>query len=332
VSPIKGITDELRLPRAGKIRIGIKKKNDKGKEYPSAVDYFVCPDEVIKVYGDKPKTLDIMFPIEDDTQFFPQWYKMYGTSKEFKDLSGLKCKGDGETATRVNKKGNMVPHECKGEECPDYISKQCRRVAILQFMLPNVPGIGVYQISTTSRNSIYNLNGGIAFIRALAGRVRMIPLKLALIDQTVQADGKKKVVKILKIDTENFCLADLQAAALVDPQRVGLPAPVDESEEDLLVEPIEAEEIEPEVVELEAEAVPVEMVGEKTIIEIMDNVDTHVEAGRYSMSIFNSKLYKKYGAIGVAGLTQEQADEVLNGFKQDQAVKSSGPGQGKLPT
>jgi hypothetical protein len=52
--PIKGIPEIVRLPRLGKIRLGIKKKTDAGVSYPSPTDYFVCPDELKKVFGEKP--------------------------------------------------------------------------------------------------------------------------------------------------------------------------------------------------------------------------------------------------------------------------------------
>jgi len=59
--PIKGLSEQLRLPRRGKIRLGEKKKSEKtGKTYPISLDYFVVPDEVKKVYGEKPRKLDIM--------------------------------------------------------------------------------------------------------------------------------------------------------------------------------------------------------------------------------------------------------------------------------
>ena len=41
--PIKGLSEQRRLPRLGKIRLGVKKKNQKGIEYPASTDYFVCP-------------------------------------------------------------------------------------------------------------------------------------------------------------------------------------------------------------------------------------------------------------------------------------------------
>ena len=55
MSPIKGISEIVRLPRLGKIRLGIKEEGADGKLYPTPTDYFVCPDEVKKVFGEKPK-------------------------------------------------------------------------------------------------------------------------------------------------------------------------------------------------------------------------------------------------------------------------------------
>ncbi len=94
VRQIKGLSELRRLPRLGKIRLGIKRLAKSGKEQPAEVDYFVVPPEVAKVYGERPKELLIMFPVEDVTQIFPQAYKWYGAG------AGLKCKGDGETAIR----------------------------------------------------------------------------------------------------------------------------------------------------------------------------------------------------------------------------------------
>ena len=64
MAPIKGISEVVRLPHLGKIRLGIKKEKADGIPYPSPTDYFACPDEVRKVFGEKPKELRIMFPTE----------------------------------------------------------------------------------------------------------------------------------------------------------------------------------------------------------------------------------------------------------------------------
>jgi hypothetical protein len=150
--PIEGLTNIVRIPRLGKIRLGIKaKSNKKDSEYPKATDYFVVPNEVKEVYGDKPTELEIMFPVEDPEMFAQQWLRAYSMSQ------GLVCIGNGlEAKRKVDvETGAMANHEtnqwewhqitCESQECPEYQSKTCRRVMNLQFLLPEVPGLGVWQ-------------------------------------------------------------------------------------------------------------------------------------------------------------------------------------------
>lgn len=102
---IKGLSERRRLPRLGKIHLGVKKTKKSGNrqvEYPSETDYFVVPPEVAAGFGEKPKALKIMFPVENAEVFFQQWYKMYGSA------AALKCKGDGETGTAVDEKRKSV--------------------------------------------------------------------------------------------------------------------------------------------------------------------------------------------------------------------------------
>ena len=44
MAPIEGVTDRSRLPRLGKMRLGIKVEQERTASYPRAVDYFayVC--------------------------------------------------------------------------------------------------------------------------------------------------------------------------------------------------------------------------------------------------------------------------------------------------
>src|SRR3990170_3553412 len=89
---IKGVSEIIRLPRLGKIRLGVRRENEEGISYPVPTEYFVCPDEVKKVFGDKPKELRIMFPTEDLRQWASQYLRCYSASR------GLICRGDGEMA------------------------------------------------------------------------------------------------------------------------------------------------------------------------------------------------------------------------------------------
>lgn len=223
---IIGLSEKLRLPRKGKIRLGEKKLSKKGKEYPSTLDYFAVPEEVTEVYGEKPRKLDIMFPMEDRDDFFPQWYKRYGHSK------GLICKGDGKTATElpqgtglvkdgkpVDEKGDpvdlndlqMKEIDCEGKECSYYQERECKQVGNLQIILPKVKGLGIYQIDTSSYNSIVNINSGIKLIRGMLERVGInriswIPLCLEVKMQEAHPVVKGKriltIIPVMSVDLE----------------------------------------------------------------------------------------------------------------------------------
>lgn len=216
MSPIKGLSEVRRLPRLGKIHLGVKveKTNDKGEvvsTYPRATDYFVCPPEVQAVYGEKPQKLDIIIPIEDDEVWANQYYRQYSRSR------GLVCKGDGETCRRMvdattgdtaNRDSKTVSWKeglsCPGKACLDYQRKACQEVMNLQFLLPRVPGLGVWQVDTGSVNSILNINSEATMIRSICGRVNWIPLVLTLepTEVTNPEDGKKKVVRCLHLRHE----------------------------------------------------------------------------------------------------------------------------------
>jgi len=247
--PIKGVTEVVRLPRLGKIRLGIKKENAEGILYPSPTDYFVCPDEVKKVFGEKPKELHIMFPTDDETQWASQYYKFYS------EAGNLLCRGDGETAlARVETIGRernskekvitkMLEMPCNPDRCPCYRQGYCRRVMNLQFILPDCPGFGVYQLDTSSLYSIVAINSSIELIRAICSRLAMIPLSLKLIEQEVIVEGNKKPIWILNL-TSPYSLAEIQKFAQTPPgQALLLPVPDSEAPDDLFSQEISGWEI-----------------------------------------------------------------------------------------
>ncbi|MDI3519254.1 MAG: hypothetical protein PWQ34_1401, partial [Caldanaerobacter sp.] len=150
------------------------------------------------LYGDKPRELDIMFPVNDPEMFFPQWLKRYGNNR-------LLCKGDGETAFETNPQtGEIKQIECKYRNCPYYQKGQCREVGNLLFYVQGIPE-GVFQIDTSSINSIKKINTAIDIIKsANGGKIAGIPLKLALVPMKVLADGKyNKTVYILHLYQPN---------------------------------------------------------------------------------------------------------------------------------
>lgn len=236
---IKGISDKRRFPRIGKIRLGIKKENARGVEYPSAVDYFVVnPDQSTSeeaakafrdVYKEKPRAIDVMFPVNDVEKFFPQFYRRYGSG------SGLLCKGDGETATEIDREtGEIIERECDPAECEWAAKKHCRPVGTLQFLLYKVPGLGIWQIDTSSYHSIVNLNSAIDFIRGLTGgKISWIPLKLLIRPKEVQVEGRKKTVFVLDLASEEVKLQNILTAAQKTPAQFLLGGEVEMPQADM---------------------------------------------------------------------------------------------------
>lgn len=248
--PINELSDIVRIPRLGKIRLGIKitSKEKKNVQYPKATDYFVVPEEVAAVYGEKPTELEIMFPVEDSELFAQQWLRAYSLTQ------GLVCIGNGIDAKRKvdTATGAMADHEtkqwewremtCDSQECPEYQTKRCRRVMNLQFLLPNVPGLGVYQIDTSSFYSIVNINSMIKMLKGMLGRCSMVPLTLGLGPVEVSPpEITKKTVYIMHIK-KNIKLAQLAQIAQLPLARVLIPEPETEvPPDDLFPESVIAE-------------------------------------------------------------------------------------------
>lgn len=282
--PVKGITDRRRLPRVGKIHLGVRvTKPGTTIEYPQQTEYFVVKEEPStsldavqafrEIYGEKPRELDVMFPVDDDSLFADVNLKMYTGSW------GLTCRGDGETAmakwdpaqdgprpqrpdederpypragTWANKSSQSWVYQtipCLADRCPMQGEKpQCRTVQNLQFVLPRVRGIGVWQIDTGSWNSIQSVLSCIAMVKAVTGgRVRGIPLKLSLVPKQVtpsQAGSgaavgvehggsvKTTTVQVMDLRLPDMTLEQMVLAASKLPEHALLPPPepVDEEE------------------------------------------------------------------------------------------------------
>jgi len=213
--PVKGWINNVRLPRIGKIHLGVK-QGQPGKQYPKAVDYFVVKaDESTSpaaakafadVYGEEPREIDVMFPSDDVETFFRQDLASYYRTKA--GASDLFCKGDGERAVRSTEAGR-VEMPCLYQECPIYASGKCSEIGRLQFLLPKVKGLGVWQIDTGSFHSVSRLMGSIQMLQAVTGgRIRMIPLKLRVTPLAVSPDGKPKTVYVMDLGVEDMKLED----------------------------------------------------------------------------------------------------------------------------
>ena len=110
----------------------------------------------------------------------------------------------------------------------------------LQFLLPDCPGFGVYQLDTSSYHSIVNINSMLELIRSTCQRVSMLPLVLRLVPKEVQVEGEDKVVHVLELGT--LCsLSKMQEYARIPPGQVMLvpPPPDSEAPDDLFPHAVE---------------------------------------------------------------------------------------------
>ncbi len=242
--PIAGLTDINRPPRQGMLRLGIKKKTTSGKEYPAEVDYFILdpetPDKEEKArliekfheaFGDKPKTISITLPYSDIDEVFPQNYKRYGRN------TSLKCIGDGVTATcteepfaqglkTIGKDERGLPKvECKGRDCvfattnENSTAKECKATATLSVKIHPLGGIGVWQVTTGSFNSIVNINSCIRDLIDEYGRAHALPLVLERRPQETSFKGKKTTHYTLHINTDKSII-EMVRQAQIAPERV----------------------------------------------------------------------------------------------------------------
>lgn len=283
-SRIKGLSQVRRLPRLGKVRLGIKVKKARADSrckhnagaichfcsFPKEVSYFVCPPEVQRIYGREPVELDVMLPIENEEVCFPQSLKWYVSSH-------LKCKGNGETAMRrvadlsEEQKAAMNGDLPKDENdlveipcpCPLLDSGECSQVGNLMLLLPKVSMSGVYQIDSGSYNNIVRINSAIDYIRALIGRVALVPLKLKRIPESIEYQGKKAIHYLLSLEFDGNLDAvktlrnDARAISLGSGP-IALPEPVESGPEPTGDAPVEVEETpaNPETVTTEKQTQP----------------------------------------------------------------------------
>lgn len=244
--PIKDVSDARRIPRLGKIRLGVKREEPGKHPYPKATDYFVVPDDIKEYVGEKPKELQIMFPSDDQELVAPQYLRCYGISH------GLVCWGDGEKSHRKIDvhTGEMAGRDtidwewqnwdCNTADCSEY-GARCRRVMNLIFLLPNIPGLGVWQLDTSSFYSIREINSSLEMIRSITGgRIAFIPLTLALGPVDVFPSGeKKKTVHILHIKSDVKLAGVIQAAQLSPAKNLAMPEiDAEERPEDLFPTPL----------------------------------------------------------------------------------------------
>ena len=188
-------TRNIKLPIGDKIRLGIKKKNEKGIEYPVETRFFVCPKAVRDMFGDEPTELRVYFPTNHREEVFPQNYEKYGSN------NALQCWGDGEkSGQRLNlENGKWEDVKCPCEHYNKPYDKKskiggCVKAGYLKFMIPSVT-IGTFfqcrvggTVSIEECNSAFKLAEG-----ATGGHWAMIPFWMRRVAKKLKIPGTAKM-------------------------------------------------------------------------------------------------------------------------------------------
>lgn len=188
---IKKLSDERRFPRIGKLKIGIKTDQD----YPKSIDYFRATGKYAAmfhdIFGEKPNEIDIVFPpFKNEDDILSHYYRYY-------KASGLYCMGDGETAHRANDKGIMEERECPCEHLDS--NGKCSESLRLTFMVPKIPVIGVWQLTTRSANTRLNTFSSLHLIRAFSGTIAGIPMSMSVAFEKVNIAGNPNKFPVITI-------------------------------------------------------------------------------------------------------------------------------------
>jgi len=110
----------------------------------------------------------------------------------------------------------------------------------LQFLIPNYPRLGIWQIDTSSWNSMRNVLSGVRLVKSLLeGRISGILLTLSLVPIQVQPQGVRKNIHVLQVTAPYSLLGLYERAKLPRAQAVALPMPDLEAPEDLFPEDVE---------------------------------------------------------------------------------------------
>lgn len=204
---------DLQLAELGKIKIGKKgaeKVSRNGNKFrmPIKLDHFeittmerdnngdyVIDKELMSHYPKNPTTLNIFFLSDDIDNNFQTQFALYSGSE-------CRCAGDGRTAKRKLKNGQIEIVECNPQTCEFYQSNKCKIGGVLCCLLSESQTVGgVWKLRTHSFHSVRNILGSLALIKEITGGILSgIKFQLTLSPKSVNVEGRSTTVQVLNIE------------------------------------------------------------------------------------------------------------------------------------
>lgn len=267
------LPDGGRIPRVGKLRLGVKverMKNDKPISFPSGTDYFVVNEDASTnrqsaesfhdVYGDEPRELDIVLPAPRTEDVLEGAWRMYGTGGKLK----CKCSGPGGECVQRGDDGEWIgpdPCACEAKGVPLEVRNQkgelvknpnhCAQRWTLTVMLMRVAGVGCWQLDTGSVMAAEGLTASLRMLEQFRGHLQGAKATLRVVPRQVAPGGKAKTVHIVELGSLDITPQQALELASGNAKRVALPASTLDDEPDALLDGEQHEQIEAAAVEVE---------------------------------------------------------------------------------
>jgi hypothetical protein len=288
--PVSPIHIQRRYRELGRIRLGDKVKTSSGKMAPNKLEHFrlTSPtrsllDRAADLWGgtvtqwDGPNEgdawqlatttdeLQVLVPQQDieSSQYFEEW-----------------------TAGGCAKRCDGVTNLITGRACScDPDNRACKITTHLQVMLPQLPDVGVWRITTHGFNAAAEIPGTVALLDTLRRSGQMPAATLGIEHRTSKKDGKTQryIVPVLRVPHTLMELGvstatEAPMAALEPVRRAELPAPP------ALPESTPAQVVETKPATAEAKPVPTEGMA--------SDIDEMVSSGATSWGAVIAKARK----------------------------------------
>jgi hypothetical protein len=200
----------VKLPIVGKIRVGEKRANGNGVEYPVSLDYFKAVGDYSTkfhdTFGEKPTTFGIVFISDDPAQSCNERYEL--RDKKTGDLLGS---GDGVNFKIFNPDNKeyedfIADSEEQKKKLADYTKtfangSQWSVILTIEFVIPKISTVmGLWKLETKGvLSSIPNIRDTFDEVQKQAGTVVNIPFDLQIKKVKSQRPGDKRLYPVVAL-------------------------------------------------------------------------------------------------------------------------------------
>lgn len=224
------VTASTRLPVIGVIRVGEKRTNANGVEYPCSLDYFIAKGLYAGKFNElytKPDRIPVVFISDDERQ---SCFERYDGRDSSGKLAGY---GDGMTSYLWNYKGDRGEYVATTDR--DIVAEfskvhklTWRTTLTIHFIIPSIRGVfGVWKFEThAEKSTINNVRDTFDEIKAMAGTIVNIPFDLCVKRATSNKPDMKSTYPVVtlvpNLSSENMEQLRSFLSAGIDIKRAGI--------------------------------------------------------------------------------------------------------------